>query len=55
MCAETESQGAHSRVRAIAGVLSYNDPYLVFIHFSSPGSGTLALDYSLHPQLLKNV
>lgn len=55
VCAETESQGAHSRVRAVAGVLPRNGTYLVFIRFSSAASGTLALDYSLHPQLLKNV
>lgn len=32
----------------------YSDIYLVFLHFSSPGSGALGLDYSLHPQILKN-
>lgn len=30
------------------------DTYLVLICFYSSGSGTLTLDYSLHPQLLKN-
>lgn len=36
------------------GPVPYSDVHLVFLHFSSPGSGSLGLDYSLHPQILKN-
>jgi len=35
--------------------ISCSDAHLVFICFFSAGSSTLAPDYSLHPQLLKNV